>query len=720
MRVTLQFWDVDLPFKDETRPQMAFKGTMAILLTFDLANHFTFKHLDQWVDLVKQHTDSAFRQIYLIGTKTDLETNVSDEEATQYAQKLSTVFDMEVPFYKTSARMRSGDPFPLDALLKKIAVDLVKDISLEEIKKEDSRFIAKIVILGEGGVGKTSLRDALEGKKFSTQYLATIGTGFNLIDTIVSPEDIEPYIEPEELEKEKIAPEKETVEFKEEMKQLIPAKGKARKKAKKEVAEDLEEMDDLLAGIGEEVETSADIEAVLGAGPAPELQEISLEEGEEEVPPSAARGAAAPPPKLTPPSEPLPPPPPAPGAAPPPPAPAGAPPPPAMPSAKPKPPPAPTPAEAPAPIPSPSIEPVPPPPTPVGAPAGGPPMTGPEDDSTTELEESFRRELLSELKDLKEEAEDEEQFEDMEEEESLPIPATEVAPTPEPTQAPAEPPTLVTPAEPAPSPPPPSEEVSKPLPEPQPELAPVDEKLSHVKELIEAKRKRKKKDEEPLKPARPLTKLERHSLVSYYNKMNPYKNFELQVKVTERRVKVTEKPKIRHVRGMLTVEKEEKEIPLVRVVPVFPGCLVTPREADINIEDPKQKLKFFITPLALGDVPGRVEFWYKGRRISIVETPAKVKSQTTTKIMAVLGAFFGASPFMLELMGVDLNENIRQKLIEWSQKYYPEIEDFIQTEFILLFEMGLFMLLLGAAFVLFQWRKPQKTETTAEKALNLG
>lgn len=55
---------------------------------------------------------------------------------------------------------------------------LIFDCSLNQIMASRKKVLLKVIILGDSGVGKTSLMNQYVNKKFSNQYKATIGADF--------------------------------------------------------------------------------------------------------------------------------------------------------------------------------------------------------------------------------------------------------------------------------------------------------------------------------------------------------------------------------------------------------------------------------------------------------------------------------------------------------------------------------------------------------------
>ena len=63
-------------------------------------------------------------------------------------------------------------------------------MSTSFIRKKKSGRLFKIALLGDGGVGKTALKERFLGKGFESNYLMTIGADFATYSTTVNGEDI--------------------------------------------------------------------------------------------------------------------------------------------------------------------------------------------------------------------------------------------------------------------------------------------------------------------------------------------------------------------------------------------------------------------------------------------------------------------------------------------------------------------------------------------------
>jgi len=212
------------------------------------------------------------------------------------------------------------------------------------------------------------------------------------------------------------------------------------------------------------------------------------------------------------------------------------------------------------------------------------------------------------------------------------------------------------------------------------------------------------KDIAPSKGA--LSTLQRNTRISYYNQMNPDSNYILRIKISKKEIEKIQSGEVSHVYSSFEVEKTEDKLPIVKIVPFFPGCLVTPQQAEVNIEEELIDVVFYITPLVIGPIDSFVEFWYEGKRIDTVDTPTQIVTQTLTKVVATAGIVTGAVPAGLEFLNVDANAYLGTTF----SQYWPGLTDFFSVYGILILEIIIVASLIGVALFLFLKKKPKETE----------
>ncbi|MBD3191522.1 MAG: hypothetical protein GF308_12810 [Candidatus Heimdallarchaeota archaeon] len=191
--------------------------------------------------------------------------------------------------------------------------------------------------------------------------------------------------------------------------------------------------------------------------------------------------------------------------------------------------------------------------------------------------------------------------------------------------------------------------------------------------------------------------------IEYFKKMNPKKVFPLIVQIAPSPQQIPKKrfKRTTHIETPLIVESTKKTIP-VKIVPVFPGCQVTPQEVTVDIKT-KQLLtvRFYITPLIeRGKVSSKVEFWHKDQKVLQVDTPASVVNKFWAKVTGITGAITGVIPGLLKLFNVDVNKGLSAGI----QNILPAIN--VTSKTFLWIEIGLLVSLAGVTVGLLFLFKP--------------
>lgn len=210
---------LDPPTVESTHRASFYREAHIVLILFDLSQPETFKSITEWFRKIIEFSDQLqLIKIYLIGTKADLEGKVSDNEVfeliTEWQEKLAS----DIEFIKTSARdtwfksPQASDSIHPESILKQLAIDIGRGMSIAP-EEEGESIIAKIILLGELGTGKTSLKEAFVGKGFTTNYLPTIGLDFGTKSVILTSEDLaaEPISQEAKMILKKKGPDKRTI-----------------------------------------------------------------------------------------------------------------------------------------------------------------------------------------------------------------------------------------------------------------------------------------------------------------------------------------------------------------------------------------------------------------------------------------------------------------------------------------------------------------------------
>ncbi|NHI93015.1 MAG: hypothetical protein EAX96_10975 [Candidatus Lokiarchaeota archaeon] len=200
--------------------------------------------------------------------------------------------------------------------------------------------------------------------------------------------------------------------------------------------------------------------------------------------------------------------------------------------------------------------------------------------------------------------------------------------------------------------------------------------------------------------------LQRNTRISYFDQMNPDTNYTLKIKISKQQIDKIQSETVTHVYSSFEVEKTEQKPPIVKIIPFFPGCLITPNQAEVNIEEDNLEVLFWITPLVLGKIDSCVEFWFEGKRIDKVETPTKIVTQTISKVMATAGVVTGVVPAALEFLNIDVNGYLSALF----STYWPQMETFFSVWGILIIEIIIVSALIGLGAFFYLKKRPKETE----------
>lgn len=210
---------------------------------------------------------------------------------------------------------------------------------------------------------------------------------------------------------------------------------------------------------------------------------------------------------------------------------------------------------------------------------------------------------------------------------------------------------------------------------------PLDQRLEiRIKELESLKAELK--EEESFK-----SKVEQKNVtIEYYEKMNPKKIFQITVKI--------------HPSMIVDVDDSEN----IKVVPVFPGCYVTPHEEILDLKSTKVEIaEFNVTPLiGRGRVNGKIGLWYKGRNVTNINTNSKINNYMGSVVSGILAFIFGIVPFIPMLFGTNINENL-------ASGFNSVFSTALTANVFMIIELVSLAILLGLMIVFVFVGKPSKT-----------
>ncbi|MHA1555833.1 MAG: hypothetical protein ACTSPM_02755, partial [Candidatus Heimdallarchaeota archaeon] len=129
--------------------------------------------------------------------------------------------------------------------------------------------------------------------------------------------------------------------------------------------------------------------------------------------------------------------------------------------------------------------------------------------------------------------------------------------------------------------------------------------------------------------------------IGYNDKMNPRKIYPISVRISP-----------------VTSTKQNGHNDKLKIVPIFPGCYVTPHQEIIELNGEKDiEAEFTVTPLiSRGTVNGKIGIWYKGRNILNINATSKIRNYSGTIVSSILAFIFGIMHFMLLALNYNFND----------------------------------------------------------------
>ncbi len=176
----------------------------------------------------------------------------------------------------------------------------------------------------------------------------------------------------------------------------------------------------------------------------------------------------------------------------------------------------------------------------------------------------------------------------------------------------------------------------------QPVVAPIQDDLS-LDQRLEIRKQELVTLEKILSEEEKLkVKIQQRTItIDYYEKMNPRKIYPIAVKISP-----------------TTSPKQNKFTDQLKIVPIFPGCYVTPHQEIIEINGESDiDTEFTVTPLiSKGIVNGKLGIWYKERNILNINTRSKIRNYSGCIVSSILAFLFGIMPFMFLIFNFNFNE----------------------------------------------------------------
>jgi hypothetical protein len=135
----------------------------------------------------------------------------------------------------------------------------------------------------------------------------------------------------------------------------------------------------------------------------------------------------------------------------------------------------------------------------------------------------------------------------------------------------------------------------------------------------------------------------RNVAVRYFRRMNPLRSFPLSAVFSGEEIGKKLPREACQADGSKKLAFKP-ENPIVQIVPVMPGCLVSPPQKQLDVTPVTVETHFEIMPMAEGDFRRAcVEIYYESRLVESIATPVRVSRQTWAKVSLCLGFI---SPFV--------------------------------------------------------------------------
>ncbi|MBK5112714.1 MAG: hypothetical protein KGD59_06150 [Candidatus Heimdallarchaeota archaeon] len=174
--------------------------------------------------------------------------------------------------------------------------------------------------------------------------------------------------------------------------------------------------------------------------------------------------------------------------------------------------------------------------------------------------------------------------------------------------------------------------IERPITESLSDLTPERDEMFSLEERLEVRKKELVSLEKALKAEeKAVEKVSQRAVgVDYYKRMYPQKVFPLTVRIPP------------------AENGESSNLKEVKLLPVFPGCHVTPQEEVVDLSSEKMTIvEFSVTPLARkGKITGRLNLWFNKRNIFKINAPVKVANSFWPKFTGVLAVLFAIFPLV--------------------------------------------------------------------------
>jgi len=201
--------------------------------------------------------------------------------------------------------------------------------------------------------------------------------------------------------------------------------------------------------------------------------------------------------------------------------------------------------------------------------------------------------------------------------------------------------------------------------------------------------------------------LRRKGVVRHYEQMNPGKIFPLLVSVIEAElyIKIPDLPNVVQTESDQVMEIKESS-PYVRIVPVIPGCIISPAEAVVDVREKKVDVEFWVAPQSEGDLErsARIQLWHEDLLKDEIPIPCRVTTHTLTKLASAGSVVSSMSGAFLEAYG---NTHPDSEIAHGT----GGMGAYLAQKFVALLTssgMWIGLMFLVAAFLCYLWLRPKR------------
>lgn len=174
--------------------------------------------------------------------------------------------------------------------------------------------------------------------------------------------------------------------------------------------------------------------------------------------------------------------------------------------------------------------------------------------------------------------------------------------------------------------------IDRPITEALSETTPERDEMFSLEDRLEIRKKELISLEQALKiEEKAVEEVSQRTIgFEYYKRMYPQKVYPLIVRIPPAET------------------KNANNLREIRLVPVFPGCHVTPQDEVVDLSSEKMTVaEFSVTPLARrGKITGKLGLWYNKRNIFSIKAPVRVTNCIWVKLTGILAVLFGIFPIV--------------------------------------------------------------------------